>query len=214
VQARAWSEHQRVTGVDPIAANGSAAGGARVVYVMGPSGAGKDTLLRYARARLDGRAVMFAHRYITRPPRADGGENHVALSAAEFALLRARGGFALDWGAHDTRYGIGIEIRTWLAAGLSVVVSGSRAEWPNAAATLPGALPVLITASPGVLASRLGTRGREDRAAIEGRLARAGAVVVDDPRLLVIDNSGPIEAAGERLVAAIESVAASASAAA
>jgi ribose 1,5-bisphosphokinase len=131
----------------------------------------------------------------------------VALSPAEFAQLRARGGFALDWAAHDTRYGIGVEIRTWLAAGLSVVVSGSRAEWPNAAATLPGALPVLITASPGVLASRLGMRGREDRAAIEARLARAGAVVVDDPRLVVIENSGALESAGERLVAAIESVA-------
>jgi ribose 1,5-bisphosphokinase len=173
---------------------------------MGPSGAGKDTLLRYARIRLDGSGVMFAHRYITRPPRSEG-ENHVALSPAEFALLRARGGFALDWAAHDMRYGIGVEIRTWLASGLSVVVSGSRAEWPNAVAALPGALPVLITASPGVLASRLGTRGREDRAAIEACLARAGAVVVDDPRLVVIDNSGPLEAAGERLVEAIASVA-------
>src|SRR5262245_3262756 len=139
---------------------------------MGPSGAGKDTLLRYARTRLDGRAIMFAHRYITRPPR-EHGENHVALSPAEFALLRARGGFALDWAAHDMLYGIGIEMRTWLAAGLCVVVSGSRAEWPNAVAALPGMLPVLITAQPDVLASRLGARGREDREAIDARLARA-----------------------------------------
>jgi ribose 1,5-bisphosphokinase len=201
---------RRARGLTPVE-RGSRENGARVVYVMGPSGAGKDTLLRYARIRLDGRAVMFAHRYITRPPRSEG-ENHVALSPAEFTQLRARGGFALDWTAHDMHYGIGVEIRAWLEAGLSVVVSGSRAEWPNAAATLPGALPVLITASPGVLASRLGTRGREDRAAIESRLARAGTVVVDDPRLVVIDNSGPLEAAGERLVAAIESVAAPASA--
>jgi ribose 1,5-bisphosphokinase len=189
-------------------AAGVAAAGARVVYVMGPSGAGKDTLLRYARTRLEGRA-MFAHRYITRPPRVDG-ENHVALSPAEFALLRARGGFALAWVAHDMHYGIGIEIRAWLASGLCVVVSGSRAEWPNAAASLPGMLPVLITARPDVLAARLGTRGREDRAAIDARLARASAVVVDDPRLVVIDNSGPLPAAGERLVAAIESLAAQA----
>ena len=186
-------------------AEGAGAEGARVVYVMGPSGAGKDTLLSYARVRLAGSAVMFAHRYITRPPR-EHGENHVALSPAEFALLRARGGFALAWGAHDMHYGIGVEIRAWLAAGLCVVVSGSRAEWPNAAAALPGMLPVLITARPEVLAARLGTRGREDRAAIDERLARASAVVVDDPRLVVIDNSGPLPAAGERLVAAIASL--------
>jgi ribose 1,5-bisphosphokinase len=183
------------------------AAGARVVYVMGPSGAGKDTLLRYARTRLEGRAVVFAHRDITRPPR-EHGENHVALSAAEFALRRARGGFALDWVAHGTMYGIGVEIRAWLAAGLCVVVSGSRAEWPNAAAALPGALPVLVTARPDVLAARLGARGREDRAAIDARLARASAVAVDDPRLVAIDNSGPLAAAGERLVAAIASAAA------
>jgi ribose 1,5-bisphosphokinase len=186
------------------AADGTA--GARVVYVMGPSGAGKDTLLRYARTRLDGSGVMFAHRYITRPPRSEG-ENHVALSPAEFALLRARGAFALDWAAHDMRYGIGIEIHAWLAAGLGVVVSGSRAEWPNAVAALPGALPVLITARPEVLESRLGARGREDRAAIHARLVRAAALVVDDPRLVVIDNSGPLSAAGERLVAAISAIA-------
>jgi ribose 1,5-bisphosphokinase len=183
-----------------------AADGAGVVYVMGPSGAGKDTLLRYARSRLDGCAVVFAHRYITRPPR-EHGENHVALSPAEFALLRARGGFALDWAAHDTCYGIGVEIRAWLASGLCVVVSGSRAEWPNAIAALPGMLPVLITARPEVLHARLGARGREDRAAIDARLARASAYAVDDPRLVMIDNSGPLPAAGERLVAAIESIA-------
>jgi ribose 1,5-bisphosphokinase len=73
---------------------------------------------------------------------------------------------------------------------------------------LPGMLPVLITARPEVLHARLGARGREDHAAIDARLARAGAHAVDDPRLVMIDNSGTLAAAGERLVAAIESVAA------
>ena len=52
-----------------------------LVYVMGPSGAGKDSVLDRARTMLSVEApVAFAHRYITRP--ADiGGENHVALTA-------------------------------------------------------------------------------------------------------------------------------------
>ena len=54
-----------------------------LVYVMGPSGAGKDTLLRAARARLEGGDVFFAHRYITRDP-VPGDENFIALSPAEF----------------------------------------------------------------------------------------------------------------------------------
>ena len=51
---------------------------------MGPSGAGKDSILDRARVlTLPGTPVVFAHRYITRPA-GSGGENHVALSAAEF----------------------------------------------------------------------------------------------------------------------------------
>ncbi len=54
----------------------------RLFYVVGASGAGKDSLIEYARNALGSRdAVVFAHRYITRPPTARG-ENHVALSAA------------------------------------------------------------------------------------------------------------------------------------
>ena len=69
--------------------------------------------------------IAFAHRYITRPADA-GGENHVALSRAEFALRRAHGLFAFHWQAHGNDYGIGREIQAWRAAGLTVVVSGSR----------------------------------------------------------------------------------------
>ena len=65
-----------------------------LVYVMGPSGAGKDSVMGRARALLPADApVVFAHRYITRPAET-GGENHVALSAAEFALRRTHGLFA------------------------------------------------------------------------------------------------------------------------
>ncbi len=97
-----------------------------LVYVMGPSGAGKDSVLSRARALLPPEApVVFAHRYITRP--ADtGGENHVAVTRAEFAMRRAHGLFAYHWGAHGNDYGVGREIHDWRAAGLTVVVSGSR----------------------------------------------------------------------------------------
>ena len=60
--------------------------------------------------------VAFAHRYITRPAEV-GGENHVALSRAEFALRRAHGLFAFHWQAHGNDYGIGREIDAWRAAG-------------------------------------------------------------------------------------------------
>jgi ribose 1,5-bisphosphokinase len=99
---------------------------APLVYVMGPSGAGKDSVLARARFLLPPQApIVFAHRYITRPAEA-GGENHVALSAAEFTLRRDHGLFAYHWRAHGNEYGIGSEIQAWRRVGLTVVISGSR----------------------------------------------------------------------------------------
>jgi len=97
---------------------------AKLIVVMGPSGVGKDTLLRLARAQLAGGAIQFAHRYITRPEHGD--ENFVALSEPEFAARSARGLFALDWRAHGFHYGIGAEIDLWRRAGCAVVFNGSR----------------------------------------------------------------------------------------
>ena len=118
-----------------------------LIYVMGPSGAGKDSVLERARSMLSIETpVAFAHRYITRP--ADvGGENHVALTRAEFALRRAHGLFAFHWHAHGNDYGIGREIEAWRAAGLSVVVSGSREHYEKVTGSDPDLHPVLITAA-------------------------------------------------------------------
>jgi len=171
-----------------------------LVYVMGPSGAGKDSVLDRARSMLSVDApIAFAHRYITRP--ADvGGENHVALSRAEFALRRAHGLFAFHWQAHGNDYGIGREIDAWRAAGLTVVVSGSREHYEKVAGNDPGLHPVLITAALDKLRARLSARGRETADAAASRLARSDAYTVSDSRLVTIVNDGTLEAAAEALV--------------
>lgn len=80
----------------------------RLFYVIGPSGSGKDSLMRYARASLAGDpSVVFAHRYITRPMELHG-ENHVALTETEFDARLAAGLFAMHWESHGLRYGIGL----------------------------------------------------------------------------------------------------------
>jgi ribose 1,5-bisphosphokinase len=104
-------------------------------YIIGPSGSGKDSLMRYSRDRLDGTdGVVFTHRYITRPVEPQG-ENHVALSEGEFKARAAAGLFALHWRSHGLHYGIGCELDHWLAAGLKVVVNGSRGYLPEARGT-------------------------------------------------------------------------------
>ena len=133
-----------------------------LIYVMGPSGAGKDSVLGRARTLLPPEApVVFAHRYITRPADS-GGENHVALTRAEFAMRRAHGLFAYHWHAHGNDYGVGREIHDWRAAGLTVVVSGSREHFLRTGGLDSQAHPVLITAPAERLKQRLaGARPRD-----------------------------------------------------
>ena len=174
-----------------------------LVYVMGPSGAGKDSVMNRARTLLPSTApVFFAHRYITRPADS-GGENHVALSEAEFLLRREHGLFAFDWEAHGNHYAIGCEIEIWRKAGLTVVVSGSREHFLNAHGLDADTHPVLITAPAERLVERLAERGREDSGAAAKRLGRGAAYTVDDARLVTIMNDGALETAAQAFVSLI-----------
>ncbi|RKP50367.1 phosphonate metabolism protein/1,5-bisphosphokinase (PRPP-forming) PhnN [Pararobbsia silviterrae] len=172
----------------------------RLVYVMGPSGAGKDTLLAFARARLAGSHVMFAHRYITRAADTSG-ENHIHLSDEEFDTRAGLGLFALAWQSHQFRYGIGIEIDAWLASGCTVVVNGSRGHLADAIDRYPALEIVHIDAHPTVLAARLSARGRESAEQMQARLTRR--VTLDIPAgvsMRTIDNSGMLEDAARALL--------------
>lgn len=176
---------------------------APLYYVIGASGAGKDSVLSNLRTQMQPvDRILFAHRYITRPADA-GGENHVALSAAEFERRREAGLFCLWWESHGLCYGIGSEVLHWLAAGHAVVMNGSRAYLDAASARIPSLVPVLIHVDPGVLRQRLTQRGRETAHEIEQRLQRAGEFDVRHPRLLTIDNNGALEAASGHLLARI-----------
>jgi ribose 1,5-bisphosphokinase len=176
----------------------------RLVYVMGPSGAGKDALLAFARQRLMGEPVLFAHRYITRP--SGHGEVHVALSVEEFAARSVLGLFALEWSSHSLRYGIGIEIDAWLARGCTVVVNGSRQYVLHALQRYPHAEVVHVQAARHILEARLGARARESAEQVVARLARRVTVALPDGvRCTTIDNSGELEAGGNLLVALLRS---------
>jgi ribose 1,5-bisphosphokinase len=172
----------------------------RLIYVMGPSGAGKDSLLEFARKRLLGEPILFAHRYITRP--SGHGEAHVALSVEEFAVRSVLGLFALEWSSHSLRYGIGVELDAWLASGCTVVVNGSRQYVRHTLARYPQTEVVHVDAAPHILAARLGMRARESAEQVAARLARrAPFSLPDSVRCTTIDNSGRLEDAGQALVA-------------
>jgi ribose 1,5-bisphosphokinase len=172
----------------------------RLFAVVGPSGAGKDTLLAAAAAARPDLVVV--RRVITRPEAA-GGEPFEGVSEAEFAARAGRGAFALTWDAHGLRYGIPATIDAALASGRDVAFNGSRAVLEQAAARYPGLVVVLVTAPVPVLARRLAARGREDAAAIAARLARAGFALPPGFVLRVVDNGGGIEAGVAAFLAAL-----------
>ncbi len=178
----------------------------RIIYVMGASGSGKDSLLTYAREGLAGDpCVAFAHRYITRPA-GTGGENHVALTPAEFTARLEAGLFALNWEGHGFSYGIGIEIDLWMEKGVTVVVNGSRAYLPEARRRYPGLVPVLVEVSIEKIRERLIARGRETREQVEERLERHISRAWSCEGCLMVNNDGPIHIGGEALLEIIRSL--------
>lgn len=159
----------------------------RLVVVVGPSGAGKDSLLR-AWCAAPG-APRIAQRVITRAP--DGNEAHEAVTPGDFAGLRGRGLLATWWQAHGLDYGVRWSELEPLARGRWVVLNGSRAHLAALRAQAPGVRVVEISASPELLAQRLAARGREDASAREQRLARRVEAPLDADFALV--NDCPLE---------------------
>lgn len=169
------------------------------VAVVGPSGAGKDTLMLAALAqRPEWSAVT---RVITRPEGA-GGEDFEGVTPDEFDRMKAAGRFLLCWNAHGLDYGLPHEA---FRAGPRLV-NLSRNMLRQAAQALPGLHVIHVTARPDVLAARLAARGREDAQDIAARIARETGPLPDGLPVTHIDNSETIEAAVGAFVAALDKV--------
>ncbi|MBW8448089.1 MAG: phosphonate metabolism protein/1,5-bisphosphokinase (PRPP-forming) PhnN [Arenimonas sp.] len=177
-----------------------------MVAVVGPSGAGKDSLIHLAMQHFANRPdVHFVQRVITRPTDS-GGEQHRGVSPAEFEAMREQGAFAVDWDAHGLSYGIPASVHEKLALGHLVVANGSRSALPHWAKAFSSLLVINVTASPEVLAERLVARGRESREEILERLKRGSLTVEGDYDVVTIDNSGALAEAGAKLIATLEAV--------
>ena len=171
-----------------------------LVLVVGPSGAGKDSLIEAARRHFESDPrICFPRRWVTR--RADaGGARHVAMSEQDFDRLCKGGGFALSWRAHGLGYGIPSEVAGEIAAGRMVVVNVSRAVVGEARRRFPGLRVCHVTASRAALVQRLAARGRETTAEVEARLARLSDAPVAGADVTEIANDGPLEPAIGRFI--------------
>jgi ribose 1,5-bisphosphokinase len=187
-----------VNQVPTISADHSAAiGPGRLILVVGPSGAGKDTLLGLAKAVCaDDRNIRFPRRVVTRE--ASQAEDNDELSTEAFRLVLAQGGFAVHWEAHGHHYGLPRSIENDVRSGRTVVVNVSRTVVGALRRAYAEVVVVLITAPPEVLAERLAARRRSSDGKIEQRIGR----IVDEPALpdVAIVNVGDAEEHAHRLV--------------
>jgi phosphoribosyl 1,2-cyclic phosphate phosphodiesterase len=173
----------------------------KLFYVIGPSGSGKDSLMRYARSHLAAKKkIIFVHRYITRPPEVQG-ENHIYLSEEEFENRKNQGFFSMYWESHGFCYGIGNEINYWLANGYNIVMNGSRAYFREALKAYPKMTGIMVSTSTTVLRERLLKRNRESSEEIAKRLSRAQLFCdIDHPQLLKLNNDVELAQSGTALI--------------
>ena len=177
-----------------------AIGPGRLILVVGPSGAGKDTLLGLARAACAEDAnIVFPRRVVTRE--SSSFEDNVQLGFEDFRNALARGEFAMHWEAHGHCYGLPRAIDGDIRAGRSVVVNASRMVIDAARRAYANVVVIAITAPPEVLAERLKMRARASDGKVEDRLTRTVDTSAPDVTIL---NVGRPEDHARRLVRAIK----------
>jgi len=177
----------------------STVGSGQLVFIVGPSGAGKDSILRLAKEKIPKNTnIVFALRYVTRQTEHENEE--IEISHSEFNLLLKSQFFCMHWQAHDLSYGISKRIETLLKYNKTVIVNGSRQYIPTALQRFPFMKIVLIQVPAAIAKSRLEQRGREDQKHIMLRMQRDSKIEAPEELIYTIDNSGPIEEATSKLM--------------
>lgn len=172
-----------------------------LVFVVGPSGAGKDTLIRLAAKELaDQPHIRIARRIVTRASNAH--EDHASVDEAAFETMSRDARFCLEWAAHGLRYGIPRDVEDNVRRGAIVLCNGSRAAVARMRRRFVNSAVVLINAPRDVLAERIKARGRD--LSVSGRLDRDLESWTSDDADLVIENSGAPDDAASQLVRFIQ----------
>ena len=165
-----------------------AIGPGRLILVVGPSGAGKDTLLELAKAALaENSTIVFPRRVITR--QASASEDNEEVSAGTFEAALARDEYAMHWDAHGHRYALSRAIDDDIRSGHTVVANVSRTIIAAMRRAYASVLVVSITAPPNVLAERIAMRARGSDGKIEQRLHRTVDEAVAVPDVTIVNTS-------------------------
>ena len=173
-------------------------GPGRLILVVGPSGAGKDTLIGLARTACAGDdTIVFPRRVVTRE--ASAFEDNEPISREAFRQARSQSEFAVDWEAHGHCYGLRRGIDDDIRAKRTVVANISRTVIDAMRSAYAYVVVVSVTAPPDVLAERLAGRARGSDGQLADRLGRAVDGIVTAPDV-IISNVGSAESHAQELV--------------
>lgn len=163
-------------------------GPGRLILVVGPSGAGKDTLLGLAKAACaEDPGIVFPRRVITR--QASASEDNEEVSAGTFQEALSRGDFAMHWEAHGHRYALSRAIDDDIRAGRTVVANVSRTVIAKMRRAYADVVVVSITAPPNVLAERIALRARGSDGRLDQRLNRMVEDAAAAPDVTIVNVS-------------------------
>ena len=171
-------------------------------YVVGPSGAGKDSLIDGARQQLPADSFVFARRVITRAP-GKPGEDYDSCTEEEFLQRKAQGEFLITWGAHGLFYGLPKALLAIQQGGQHIIANGSRGVAEQIKALVPGLVFIEITAPVEVLAKRIAQRGRETEQEISQRLSRQVSALPAGVNTYRVHNDQSVDVGIERFVSTI-----------
>lgn len=179
----------------------AAIGPGRLILVVGPSGAGKDTLIGLAQAACAGDDnIVFPRRVVTRE--ASDSEQNDELGLDAFRLARSKGAFSIDWEAHGHCYALPRAIDDDIRAGRMVVANVSRTVIGAMRQAYADVVVISITAPAEILEQRLAARARGSDGQIEQRLRRAVDDAAAAPDVTII-NVGSVEDHARRLIGII-----------
>lgn len=164
----------------------------KIVLIVGPSGVGKDSLLKHAKKSLNNE-VNFVNRYITRKP--DLNESNFYVDDYAFEILKHNSFFISSWKAHNNFYGIA---KSSIETGLNII-SISRSKIKDFENTSNNVFTINITVPKEILQKRLENRGRETKSEIKERLNRSYEKI-DATNLIEFDNTKPLEQSSEEFI--------------
>jgi ribose 1,5-bisphosphokinase len=144
----------------------------RLLYFVGPSGAGKDTLINRLRQTPHfSSEIYFVKRLVDRPAHESTLLDEY-LSSSDFAKALDHQELAMHWVANEHQYGIRVSELIQAASYPISVINGSRAYAFELKNKYPHAEIIHITASELTIKDRLQNRQRENNFEIDKRIKR------------------------------------------